>query len=142
MSKSDWEEVWGIKEGLAAWSGALAAAGDVVFYGTMEGWLKAVHARTGEVLWKFKTPWNYRHRRSARVSAPGHGRASRNLTVQRGFQFRDLRSLTSENWNGFTVGVQGTADEVFPPGVPEPTSLVLPGTGLIGLIWRRRQSKQ
>ncbi|HET9217831.1 MAG TPA: PEP-CTERM sorting domain-containing protein [Terriglobia bacterium] len=59
-----------------------------------------------------------------------------------GFQFRDLRSLTSENWNGFTVGVQGTADEVFPPGVPEPTSLVLPGTGLIGLIWRRRQSKQ
>jgi len=27
-----------------------------VFYGTMEGWLKAVHAKTGEVLWKFKTP--------------------------------------------------------------------------------------
>jgi lanthanide-dependent methanol dehydrogenase len=28
----------------------------VVFYGTMEGWLKAVHAKTGEILWKFKTP--------------------------------------------------------------------------------------
>ena len=49
------EKVWGIKENLAAYGGALATAGDVVFYGTMEGWLKAVHARTGEVLWKFKT---------------------------------------------------------------------------------------
>ena len=33
----------------------MATAGDVVFYGTMEGWFKAVHARTGEVLWQFKT---------------------------------------------------------------------------------------
>ncbi len=47
---------WGIKEELAAWGGALATAGDVVFYGTMEGWLKAVDANTGDVLWKFKTP--------------------------------------------------------------------------------------
>ena len=47
---------WGIKEGLANWGGALATAGDVVFYGTMEGWLKAVNAKTGELLWKFKTP--------------------------------------------------------------------------------------
>ncbi len=46
---------WGIKENLAAYGGALATAGDVVFYGTMEGWLKAVHAKTGELLWKFKT---------------------------------------------------------------------------------------
>ena len=50
------KKVWGIKENLAAWGGALATGGDVVFYGTMEGWLKAVHAKTGEVLWKFKTP--------------------------------------------------------------------------------------
>jgi glucose dehydrogenase len=50
------KKVWGIKEGLAAWGGALATAGDVVFYGTMEGWLKAVNAKTGDVLWKFKTP--------------------------------------------------------------------------------------
>ena len=28
---------------------------NVVFYGTMEGWLKAVHAKTGELLWRFKT---------------------------------------------------------------------------------------
>jgi PQQ-dependent dehydrogenase (methanol/ethanol family) len=49
------KKVWGLKENLAAYGGALATAGDVVFYGTMEGWLKAIHARTGEVLWKFKT---------------------------------------------------------------------------------------
>ena len=30
-------------------------AGDVVFYGTMEGWFRAVDARTGKVLWQFKT---------------------------------------------------------------------------------------
>jgi outer membrane protein assembly factor BamB len=29
--------------------------GDVVFYGTMEGFLKAIDARTGELLWQFKT---------------------------------------------------------------------------------------
>jgi len=50
------KKVWGIKEGLSNWGGALATGGDVVFYGTMEGWLKAVHAKTGEELWKFKTP--------------------------------------------------------------------------------------
>jgi alcohol dehydrogenase (cytochrome c) len=37
------------------WSGTLATSGDVVFYGTMEGWFKAVHARSGKLLWKFKT---------------------------------------------------------------------------------------
>jgi PQQ-dependent dehydrogenase (methanol/ethanol family) len=50
------KKVWGIKENLANWGGALATGGDVVFYGTMEGWLKAVNAKTGEPLWKFKTP--------------------------------------------------------------------------------------
>jgi PQQ-dependent dehydrogenase (methanol/ethanol family) len=50
------KKVWGVREELANWGGALATAGDVVFYGTMEGWLKAVHAKTGELLWKFKTP--------------------------------------------------------------------------------------
>ena len=45
---------WKIKENFPVWSGALATAGDVVFYGTMEGWFKAVNARTGEPLWQFK----------------------------------------------------------------------------------------
>ena len=47
---------WEIKENLAAYGGALATAGGVVFYGTMEGWLKAVDATTGTELWKFKCP--------------------------------------------------------------------------------------
>ena len=36
--------------------GALATAGDVVFYGTLEGYLKAVDAKTGQELYRFKTP--------------------------------------------------------------------------------------
>ncbi len=47
---------WEVKENLPAYGGALATAGDVVFYGTMEGWLKAVDAKTGKVLWRFRTP--------------------------------------------------------------------------------------
>ena len=50
------ERVWQIKERFPAWSGALATAGDVVFYGTMDRWFKAVDAKSGEVLWKFRTP--------------------------------------------------------------------------------------
>ena len=48
--------VWEIKEPLAVAGGALATAGGLVFYGTMEGWLKAVDQRDGRELWKFKTP--------------------------------------------------------------------------------------
>jgi lanthanide-dependent methanol dehydrogenase len=49
-------KVWGVKdEKLPVYSGVLATAGDVVFYGTMEGWFRAVDARTGEILWQFKT---------------------------------------------------------------------------------------
>jgi lanthanide-dependent methanol dehydrogenase len=47
-------KVWGIREPYPVWGGALATKGDVVFYGTLDGWFKAVNARTGEVLWKFK----------------------------------------------------------------------------------------
>ena len=50
------EIVWSLPEKFSVWSGALATAGDVVFYGTLEGYLKAVDAKTGEELYKFKTP--------------------------------------------------------------------------------------
>jgi lanthanide-dependent methanol dehydrogenase len=46
---------WQLTEKYPGWSGTLATAGDLVFYGNMEGWFKAVHARTGQVLWQFKT---------------------------------------------------------------------------------------
>ncbi|MFL5524455.1 MAG: methanol/ethanol family PQQ-dependent dehydrogenase [Gemmatimonadaceae bacterium] len=47
--------VWRIPENFPVWSGALVTAGNVTFYGTMEGWFKAVDAQTGKELWKFKT---------------------------------------------------------------------------------------
>jgi lanthanide-dependent methanol dehydrogenase len=50
------EIVWSIPEPFSVWSGALATAGDVVFYGTLEGYLKAVDAESGEELYRFKTP--------------------------------------------------------------------------------------
>jgi alcohol dehydrogenase (cytochrome c) len=47
--------IWRIAEPFPVWSGTLVTAGDVLFYGTMEGWFKAVNARTGEPLWQYKT---------------------------------------------------------------------------------------
>jgi PQQ-dependent dehydrogenase (methanol/ethanol family) len=46
---------WQIPEKYPVWSGALVTAGDIAFYGTMEGWFKAVDAKTGQLLWQFKT---------------------------------------------------------------------------------------
>ncbi len=46
--------VWSVKEMFPAWSGAVVTAGDVVFYGTMDGWFKALDARNGTPLWQFK----------------------------------------------------------------------------------------
>jgi PQQ-dependent dehydrogenase (methanol/ethanol family) len=47
---------WSKPEKFSVWSGALATATDVVFYGTLEGYIKAVSADDGKELWKFKTP--------------------------------------------------------------------------------------
>jgi lanthanide-dependent methanol dehydrogenase len=47
--------VWSLPEQFSVWSGALATAGDVVFYGTLDRWFKAVDARTGKLLWQFRT---------------------------------------------------------------------------------------
>jgi PQQ-dependent dehydrogenase (methanol/ethanol family) len=47
--------VWTIQDKFPFWSGALATAGNVVFFGTLDGWFKAVDAVSGQELWKFKT---------------------------------------------------------------------------------------
>ena len=57
------------------------------------------------------------------------------------------RSSTNEFWNGFTVGVQGSAAEVFEPppvpAIPEPATVALMSVGL-GLVAaaRRRANRR
>ena len=49
------KKLWSIKDpDLPVYSGVLSTGGDVVFYGTMDGWFRAVNAKTGQELWKFK----------------------------------------------------------------------------------------
>jgi lanthanide-dependent methanol dehydrogenase len=51
---SNSKALWSIKERFPVWSGVLATAGDVVFYGTMDRWFKAVDARSGKLLWQYQ----------------------------------------------------------------------------------------
>jgi PQQ-dependent dehydrogenase (methanol/ethanol family) len=48
------KRAWTIQEKFPAWSGVLVTATDLVFYGTMDGWFKAVSAKDGKELWKHK----------------------------------------------------------------------------------------
>jgi lanthanide-dependent methanol dehydrogenase len=47
-------KVWSIPEPFLVYSGALVTAGDVAFYGTVDGWFRAVDARSGTLLWSRK----------------------------------------------------------------------------------------
>jgi alcohol dehydrogenase (cytochrome c) len=47
---------WSDPEMFSVWSGALATAGNVVAYGTLDGKLKVVDAKSGRLLYSFKTP--------------------------------------------------------------------------------------
>ncbi len=47
---------WEIREDFPLLGGAMATAGGVVFYGTLDGWLKAADASSGTELWRFKLP--------------------------------------------------------------------------------------
>jgi glucose dehydrogenase len=49
-------KIWSIPEKYPVWSGVVATGGDLVFYGTMDRWFKAVDARTGEVKWRMQLP--------------------------------------------------------------------------------------
>ncbi|ARN80623.1 lanthanide-dependent methanol dehydrogenase XoxF5 [Methylocystis bryophila] len=48
--------VWSDPEQFSVWSGTVSTAGGIAFYGTLEGYLKAVDLKTGKELYKFKTP--------------------------------------------------------------------------------------
>lgn len=47
---------WEIPEKFAVWGGTLATAGNLVFYGTLDGYIKALDSRNGREVWKFKLP--------------------------------------------------------------------------------------
>ena len=48
--------VWSDKERFPAWGGVLTTAGGVAFYGTMDGWFKAIDTKSGSLLWKYHLP--------------------------------------------------------------------------------------
>jgi glucose dehydrogenase len=48
--------VWTDRESFPAWSGVLTTSGGVAFYGTMDGWFKAINAKDGSLLYKFHVP--------------------------------------------------------------------------------------
>jgi methanol dehydrogenase (cytochrome c) subunit 1 len=50
------EFAWEKMEKFSVWGGTLATKGNLVFYGTLDGWIKALDSRSGDELWKFKLP--------------------------------------------------------------------------------------
>jgi PQQ-dependent dehydrogenase (methanol/ethanol family) len=121
-------KVWEIQERFPVWSGALATAGDLVFYGTMDGWFKALDARSGRLLWQFKTesgivsqPVTFRAgdgQQYVAVLAGVGGWAgavvsgnldARDGTAALGFvnAMRDLPSVTQRGGHVYVFGLQG-----------------------------------
>ena len=47
--------VWEAKNGAPLWGGVLTTGGNLVFWGTPEGYLQAADAKTGKIVWKFQT---------------------------------------------------------------------------------------
>ena len=46
---------WEVKNTAPLWGGVMTTAGNLVFWGTPEGYLKAADATTGKVVWQFQT---------------------------------------------------------------------------------------
>ena len=49
------KKIWGVKEKLPFIGGSLSTAGGLVFYGNYAGELKALDAKSGDILWRFST---------------------------------------------------------------------------------------
>jgi alcohol dehydrogenase (cytochrome c) len=47
--------VWEVKNNAPLWGGVLTTGGNLVFWGTPEGYLKAADAKTGKIVWEFQT---------------------------------------------------------------------------------------
>lgn len=70
----------------------------------------------------------------------GTGEPHGTIRFTGGFDTLTWRSMSSENWNGFTVGVQGSAAEV-PVDVPVPAPWLLLLAGSAGLLAAKRYRK-
>jgi hypothetical protein len=66
----------------------------------------------------------------------GTGEPHGTIQFKGAFDNVSWNSLSSENWNGFTVGVQGASKDVF-TSVPEPSTLAIFALGIMGLASRR-----
>lgn len=47
--------VWEVKNNAPLWGGVLTTGGNLVFWGTPEGFLKAADKKTGKIVWQFQT---------------------------------------------------------------------------------------
>jgi alcohol dehydrogenase (cytochrome c) len=47
--------VWEVKNNAPLWGGVMTTAGNLVFWGTPEGFLVAADAKSGKILWRFQT---------------------------------------------------------------------------------------
>lgn len=59
---------WYNKETYSIWSGVLATGSDLIFYGTLDRWFKALDAKSGKALWQYQVgsgivgnPFTYLH---------------------------------------------------------------------------------
>jgi len=66
----------------------------------------------------------------------GTGEPHGTIQFKGAFQQVSWRSLSDEYWNGFTIGIEGTAKEVD-VSVPEPSTLAIFALGVMGLVSRR-----
>ncbi|MBU1340605.1 MAG: PEP-CTERM sorting domain-containing protein [Proteobacteria bacterium] len=71
----------------------------------------------------------------------GTGEPHGTIRFKGAFSTVTWQSLSNEYWNGFTVGVEGTEKEIFNNTIPEPTTILLFGLGLLGFAGVSRRKK-
>ena len=106
--------MWSDPEKFSVWSGALATAGDVVFYGTLEGYEKAVDAQSGKLLWQVKLPsgiigntnaWSHKGKEQVGVFSGVGGWAGINIAA--GFSEEDAKGKEGTAGLGAVGGYAG-----------------------------------
>jgi len=130
------QRVWSIPENFITMSGVLATAGDVVFYGTSDGWFRAVDARSGKVLWSQKLgsgingqPMTYLGpdgRQYVAIVAGVGGVASQVMGAKNGFPARggtlyvfSINGLSPNTAVAGMASTQGASAPAAPYGAPD-----------------------